>query len=158
LQINRGNLMSTRPPLAPIAASLVVAFLLGGCGPTRTAGTSGKSEKELAVLSIAQLPSDLPVEIKTVQFDGAGEQYDVGGGRDFYLLPGDHTAAFSFVAHVSGALGFLLPKGSTTFAGPGGIPLGSFIAGKAYELAPTTDGFDKMMASGDLSLVREKTK
>jgi hypothetical protein len=145
-------------PLAAATTAWCGLLLVVGCGPTYTTGTGGKSAKELAVLSIAQLPSDLPVQIKSVQFDGGGDQYDIGEGRDFYLLPGDHTAAFSFVAHVSGPLGMLLPNGSTVIAGPGGIPLGSFTAGKEYELAPTTDGFDKMMESGEMSLVREKTK
>jgi hypothetical protein len=140
------------------AATGLLILFLGGCSPTHTAGTAGKPAKELAVLSIAQLPGELPVRIKSVKFDGAGDEYEIGNGRDFYLLPGDHTASFSFVAHISGPEGWLIPSSVTTFAGPAGIPLGSFAAGKAYELAPTTEGFDKMIQEGRLSLVREKGK
>jgi len=140
----------------PLAAALLILFC--GCSPTRTAGTSGKSAKELAVLSIPQLPGELHVQIKSIQFDGAGDDYDIGGGRDFYLLPGDHTAAFLLVAHIPGVAGWFVPSSATTFPGPKGVHLGAFTAGKTYELASSVKSFARMMQDGRVSLVREKVK
>jgi hypothetical protein len=132
-----------------------------GCGPTRTSGTSGLSGKDLAVLSISQLPKEAHVQIHTIQFDGAGDEYPIGKGRDFYLLPRDHTASFNFNARVpseAGVLGWLVPKEAIIIPGPRDIPLGSLTAGKTYELATPAEGFDKLLQSGQLSLLREKPK
>ena len=142
-----------------LAALLIL--LLAGCGPTRTAGTSGLAAKDLAVLSIAQLPEETHLRIQTIQFDGAGDKYEIGNSHDFYLLPRDHTASFTLTAVVpseSGVLGWLVPKDALTIPGPKDIPLGALTAGKIYELAPPAEGFDKMLQSGELSLVREKQK
>ncbi|MDB5326048.1 MAG: hypothetical protein JWM57_1617 [Phycisphaerales bacterium] len=132
-----------------------------GCGPTHTAGTRGTAAKDLSILSIPQLPAVVPLRIETIQFDGAGEAYQVGKSRDFYLLPRDHTASFTFKAIIPGEAGipgWLVPQGALTFPGPKDIPLGEMTAGKTYELAFPQEGFDKLMETGRLSLVREKGK
>jgi hypothetical protein len=144
---------------------------LVGCGPTRTAGTNGMAAKDLSVLSIPQLPEETHLQIKSIQFDGAGDEYEIGSGHDFYLLPRDHTASFVFKAILPSEAGFaamFVPKDALTFASPKGIPLGAMTAGKTYELAlPSTDSsqgssqdladsFDKMLETGQFSLVREK--
>jgi len=156
--------MHARYPAASLAVVLV-ASLLVGCGPTRTAGTGGVAARELAVLSIGQLPAETHVQIGTVQFDSADEPYKIGKGRDFYLRPGDaHTATFTFIAKVPGLpgpLGWLVPGGKggdITIPGPKAVPLGPVAAGKAYELAPTMESFDRMLQDGRMSLVREKVK
>lgn len=138
-------------------AAPLVALLLG-CGPTRTAGTKGVAAGDLAVLSVAQLPAGVPVRIDTVQFDGAGDRYDVGSGREFYLRPGGHTGSFTFRAHVPGVAGWFVPRSALTVPGPKDVPLGSVAAGKTYELAPTAESFDTLLEDGRLSLVREKAK
>jgi hypothetical protein len=143
------------------AAAGLILLLVGCGGPTRTSGTSGLAAGELAVLSIPQLPKESHLQIHTIQFDGAGDEYKVGDGRDFYLLPRDHTASFTLEAIVPkevGFLGSLLPKDATIIPGPRNIPLGAMSAGKAYELAPPAQGFDKILETGQLSLVREKEK
>ena len=142
-----------------LAAGLIL--LLVGCGgPTRTAGTSGLAAGNLAVLSIPQLPKESHLKIRTIQFDGAGDEYKVGDGRDFYLLPRDHTASFTLEAIVpeeAGFLGSLIPKDALIIRGPKDIPLGAMSGGKAYELMPPAEGFDKILETGGrLSLVREK--
>jgi hypothetical protein len=38
------------------------------------------------------------------------------------------------------------------------VPLGLLTAGKSYELAHPAEGFDTILQSGQLSLVREKGK
>jgi len=162
--------MHARSPTASRTSLTVVCFvaaaLLVGCGPTRTAGTGGLSAKDLAVLSIPQLPAETHVQIKAVQFDDAGEAYDIGKHRDFYLRPrDDHTATFTFTAKIPGLpgpLGWFVPGakgGDITIPGPKAVPLGAFVAGKTYELAaPTIDSFDTLLEGGQLSLVREKVK
>ena len=140
-----------------LAALLIV--LLVGCGPTHTAGTRSLAAKDLAVLSIPQLPGEAHVQIHAVQFDGAGDQYEIGdGGRDFYLLPGAHSGTFTFSAHLPGLGGWLVPKSSLTVPGPKDVPLGTVAAGKTYELAPSIESFDKLLQEGGPSLVREKVK
>ena len=149
-----------------LPALLIAIGLLVGCGgPTHTSGTKGFAAKELAVLSIPQLPSEAHVQIHSVQFDGAGDKYGISGGRDFYLPPGAHTGTFTLTAHlpkVSGPLGLLMPKGGITIPGPKDLPLGLVTAGKEYELAPNLDSFDpdKLAdgGAGGLTLVREKEK
>ena len=74
--------------------AMLIVFLTG-CGPTHTAGTSGMAAKDLAVLSVAQLPKEAHVQIHTIQFDGAGQEYEIGKSHDFYLLPSEHTASFT---------------------------------------------------------------
>ena len=138
-------------------AGLLLALLVG-CGPTRTAGTEGKPVNELAVLSVPQLPDEVHVQMHTVQFDGGGDQYDIGNGRDFYLLPGDHTATFSFQAEVPGFGGLFVPKSALTIPGPKDVPLGNVTAGKTYDLAPSIDSFDKLLQGDGFSLVKEKEK
>ena len=158
-------------------AVLLVILVAGGAGvvgcsgPTRTAGTGSMAAKELAVLSIPQLPQEAHVQIDAIQFDDADDKYEIKKGRDFYLKPGDHTASFNFVAKVpkiEGApmlVGWLIPSGkSISIPGPQKVPLGSVAAGKAYELAPPTpESLDKLMETMQnggglsLSLVREKT-
>ena len=98
-----------------------------------------------------------------IQFDGAGEEYEIGSGHDFYLLPRDHTASFTLTAVVpseAGIAGWLVPKGALTLPPLKDIPLGAMTAGKIYEFAvPSADqGFDKMLETGQLSLIREKAK
>lgn len=165
-----------------IVGLFVVSVAVGCSGPTRTAGTNGVAKKDLAVLSIDQLPPEAHVQIDTIQFDDAGEAYKIGkDGRDFYLLPqkesgqgangaqpGGHTASFDFVAHmpdISGTgapawVGWMIPKEAKTIKipGPKGVPLGAVAAGKTYELAtPTPENFQKLLLEGGgLSLVREK--
>lgn len=142
-------------------AALLILSLAGCGGPTRTAGTSGLAAKDLSVLSIAQLPKETHLQIRTIQFDGAGEEYEVGKRRDFYLQPSDHTASFTLTAilpDAPGIAGWFIPKGGLTVPGPKDIPLGAMTAGKTYELATPTEGFDKMLQGGQLSLVREKRK
>jgi hypothetical protein len=142
-----------------LAAGLLL--LLVGCGPTHTSGTSGLAGKDLAILSIPQLPKETHLQIHTIQFDGAGDDYQVGNGRDFYLLPRNHTASFTLQAILPEEAGFLsslVPKDALIIPGPGDIPLGPMSAGKAYELAVPTQGFDKMLETGQLSLVREKER
>ena len=142
-------------------AAWLVMFLAGCGGPTRTAGTSGLAAKDLSVLSIPQLPKETHLQIRTIQFDGAGEEYKIGKRRDFYLQPRDHTASFTLAAVIpeaGGIAGWFIPKGGLTFPGPKDIPLGAMTAGKAYELAPPAEGFEKMLQGGGLSLVREKGK
>jgi hypothetical protein len=145
--------------LAPGLILLMLLLVVGCGGPTRTAGTSGLAAKDLAVLSIPQLPEESHLQIHTIQFDAAGDEYKVGGGRDFYMLPQNHTASFTLKAIVpkeAGILGSLIPKESLIIPGPKNIPLGAMSAGKAYELAPPAEDFDKMLETGELSLVREK--
>jgi hypothetical protein len=149
-----------------LPALLMLLAVGGGCGPTRTTGTSGMAAKDLAVLSIAQLPHDAHVQIEAIQFDDAGESYEIGKGRDFYLKPGDHTANFNFIATVPKIegmptlVGWIIPAGkSFNIPGPKKVPLGAVTAGKTYELAPpSADSFDKLLQTGQLSLVREKAK
>src|SRR4051812_22181987 len=136
-------------------ASLLVALLVG-CGPTYTAGTRGVAARDLAVLSIPQLPEAAYVRIRAIQFDDAGDQYEVGDGRDFYLLPGDHTASVTLIAPVPGPAGWFVPSSALTFPGPKRLPLGTVTAGKSYELAPSVEGFGQLLQGGRLSLVREK--
>jgi len=38
------------------------------------------------------------------------------------------------------------------------LPLGTVVAGKTYELAPTVESLDKLVQGGGLSLLREKAK
>ena len=141
--------------------TLAITLLLVGCGPTRTSGTGGKSAQELAVLSIPQLPKESPIQIRTIQFDGKGDAYKVGKGRDFYLTPSDHTASFTLEAIIpkdASYLDWMIPKDARIIPGPKNIPLGTMSAGKTYELAPPFENFDKLMETGELSLVREKRK
>ncbi|HEX8325481.1 MAG TPA: hypothetical protein VF595_16375 [Tepidisphaeraceae bacterium] len=136
-------------------------LLLVGCGPTRTAGTGGLASRDLAVLSIPQLPKIAHLQIDTIQFDGTGDAYKVGNGRDFYLPPRDHTASFTFKAILPAEAGFFgtfIPKDALTFPGPQRIPLGPMSAGRAYELVTPTEGFEKLLETGQLSFVREKEK
>jgi hypothetical protein len=143
--------------LAQWLAAGLILFLVG-CGPTRTSGTSGLAASELALLSIRQLPKESPLQIRTIQFDGAGDEYTVGDGRDFYLLPRDHTASFTLEVIVPkelGLLGSLVPNDARIIPGPMNLPLGAMSAGKAYELTPPAEGFDKILETGELSLVRE---
>jgi hypothetical protein len=164
-----------------IVGLFVVSVAVGCSGPTRTAGTGGKAAKDLAVLSIDQLPPEAHVQLDTIQFDDAGEAYKIGkDGRDFYLLPAKesgqganaaqmgHTASFDFVAHMpspesAGApawVGWMIPKEAKTIhiPGPKGLPLGAVAAGKTYELAPPTpESFQNLLQDGGgLTLVREK--
>jgi hypothetical protein len=143
-------------------AAWLILFLAGCGGPTHTAGTSGLGAKNLSVLSIPQLPKESPVQVRTIQFDGAGDEYEIGQGRDFYLLPRDHTASFTFTAELpdmggAGLAGWFIPK-KVNIPGPRQIPLGTMTAGKTYELALPTEGLDDLLQSGELSLVREKGK
>jgi len=133
-------------------------LLLTGCGPTHTAGTGGLATKDLAVLSIDQLPAQAPIQIHAIQFDGKGDTYSIGKSRDFYLSPGEHTGSFTLIVSVPGPGGWFVPTGALTIAGPKEIPLGTFTAGKAYEFAPTIEAFDKLADGGKFSLVREKAK
>ena len=161
------------PALRALLILLALVFAVGCSGPTRTAGTAGANKKDLAVLSLAQLPAgDIPIQIKSVQFDGQGDHYDIGkSSRDFYLEPGDHTGTFTFTAKVpdlgglSGVPGFAslakwaIPK-DITIPGPKEIPLGAVTAGKNYEFAPpTAESLDNMLQNGgSFSLVRDKAK
>ncbi|HEX8341729.1 MAG TPA: hypothetical protein VF624_12540 [Tepidisphaeraceae bacterium] len=142
-------------------------LVCGGCGPTRTAGTGGVGARELAVLSIPQLPDAAHVKIDTVRFDDAEAAYPVGRGRDFYLRPGDHTVGFDLVARVPDVDGvptwlkWVIPGGkkSVRMPGPKGIPLGAVAAGKRYEIAlPGFDSLETFLRDRSVSLVREKTK
>ena len=155
------------PKRLPVLLPLFVAALgpVGGCsGPTRTAGTSGMAARDLAVLSIPQLPEEAHVQIETIRFDNAGEKYEIGKGREFYLLPGNHTADFKLVARMPEVEGLptlvkaLIPSGKTiTIPGPGKLPLGAVSAGKTYELAPpVAQSFETFLQDGKVSLVREK--
>ena len=142
----------------PVLIGLLL--LLVGCGPTRTDGTSGLSRQDLAVLTVPQLSGETHLRIETVRFDDTGDAYPVGHGRDFYVLPRDHTAAFTLRAVLpggAGVFGQFVPKDALTFPGPP-LPLGPMSAGRAYELALPTDGFDKLLQTGQLSFVREKKK
>src|SRR5687768_17257540 len=94
-QSPRQRAMRARRFLALLLIVPVVGIAVGCGGPTHTAGTRGVEAADLAVLSIPQLPAESPVQIDAVQFDGAGDPHAIGKGRDFYLLPGDHTATFS---------------------------------------------------------------
>jgi hypothetical protein len=140
-------------------------LLLVGCGgPTHTAGTSGLAAKDLSVLSVMQLPEEAPIQIRTIQFDDAGDEYEIGKSRDFYLLPRDHTASFTLTASVpkevggmGGMAGWFMPK-KVNLPAIRNVPLGALTAGKTYELAHPAEGFDKMLENGQLSLVREKGK
>src|SRR4051812_37308721 len=145
-------------------AALLTLFLVGCGGPTHTAGTSGLDAKELSVLSIPQLPEESPIQIRKVQFDGTGDEFEIGKSRDFYLLPRDHKASFTLTASIpkeiggmGGAAGWFMPK-SVTLPVIKDVPLGALSAGKSYELAHPAEGFDKMLESGQVSLVREKGK
>jgi hypothetical protein len=140
-----------------VCALLLMIFIVG-CGPTRTAGTNGLAAKDLAVLSIPQLPNVAHVQIDAVQFDGQGDRYAIGNSRDFYLLPGDHSASFSFVADIPGPAGLFVPKSDLKIPGPRHVPLGALSPGKEYELAPTLETFKSLIDGGELSLVREKAK
>ena len=157
-----------------VAVLLVLLTGIGCSGPTRTAGTGRMSAKNLAVLSIPQLPDDVHVQLESIQFDDASDSYDVGKkGRDFYLKPGDHTASFNFVAHVPKIegmpmlVGWMIPSGKPIpIPGPKNVPLGAVSAGKFYELAPPTpESFQNLLQNlqdggggAQLSLVREKAK
>ena len=138
---------------------LGLLLLLIGCGPTRTAGTSGLSRHDLAVLTVPQLPNETHLRIETIRFDDSGDAYPIGHGRDFYLLPRDHTAAFTLkvVIDEAGFFGRFVPKDALTFPVPP-LPLGPMSAGRAYELAVPTDGFGQLLQTGQRSPVREKKK
>src|SRR4051812_10570418 len=146
-----------------LSAAWLILFLAGCRGPTHTAGTRGLGAKDLSILSIPQLPKEAHVQIHAIQFDGGGDEYEIGKSRDFYLMPRDHTASFTFAASVpsvggiAGMAGWLMPK-SVILPGPRDIPLGPLTAGKTYELALPTEGLDKLMEGGQLSFVREKVK
>ena len=85
--------------------------------------------KDLAVLSIPQLPEVAHIKIHTIKFDGEGDEFAVKKGRDFYLTPGKHTASFTFVAPAPpGVGGWFVPNSALTFPGPKGIPLGAVSA------------------------------
>jgi len=142
---------------------LLVGGAAGGCGgPTRTAGTAGVPAEELAVLSVPQLPDEAHVRIRTIRFDDSGDAYDVGGGRDFYVLPGGRTAALTFVARTPtppGVAGWFVPSRKLTLPPVTNVPLGTMTAGKTYELAaPSLETFEQLLDGGGLSLVREKVK
>ena len=145
------------------AAVLLAVLLVGGCGPTRTAGTAGMAARDLAVFSVPALPAASPVQIRTIQFDGAGDAYKVGKGRDFYLLPGDRTASFTLKARIPGVggtiAGVFIPKDGLTFPGPRDLPLGTLSAGKTYELIRPDEDFGLLLLGRDgLSLAREKVE
>jgi hypothetical protein len=147
----------------PVAALLALGFLAGCGGPTRTAGTRGLAAEDLSVFSLAQLPPESPVQIRAIRFDGAGDEYEVGKrGRDFYLLPRDHTASFTLTARLpegGGRIaGMFIPEDALTLPSPRDIPLGTLEAGKTYELVRPAEDFAKMLQGGRLSLVREKGK
>jgi hypothetical protein len=117
--------------------------------------------KNLSILSIAQLPEKTHLQIKKVQFDGVGEEYEIGNSRDFYLVPGNHNASFTLVAIVPsdiGMLAWLVPKDALTLSPLKDIPLGPMTAGKTYELSPPSEGFDKILQTSQVSLIREKAK
>jgi hypothetical protein len=154
------NVRMVYPVRAILPALLSLAFIAGCTSPTHTAGTTGLAVKDLSTLAIPQLPKDAHLQIHTIQFDGDGEEYKIGKGREFYLKPSDHTASFTFKAsipNVSGVPGWLMPKGDVTLPGPKNVPLGALMPGKTYELAAPND-FDKMLQTGELSMVREKGK
>ena len=142
------------------AALLLLLFAAGCGGPTRTAGTRGVDAADLSVFSVAQLPRESPVQIRTIRFDGAGPAYKVGNGRDFYLPPRDHTASFTLEARLpkigGGIAGLFIPKRDLTFPGPRAVPLGTLAAGKTYELIRPAEDFADLLQSGRLALVREK--
>jgi len=149
---------------SPRLSVILILFLAGCGGPTHTSGTSGLAAQQLSVLSITQLPEEAPIQIQKVQFDGAGDQYEIGKSRDFYLLPREHTASFTLTASIpkeiggmGGAAGWFMPK-KVTLPPVKDVPLGLLTAGKTYELAHPAEGFDTMLQSGQLSLVREKGK
>lgn len=146
-------------------AALLILFVAGCGGPTRTAGTRGLAAEDLSVFSIAQLPRESPVQILTIQFDGTGDEYEIGKRRDFYLVPRDHTASFTLAVRaprMGGAMGTIaglfMPKTALAFPGPRDVPLGTMAAGKTYELVRPAEDFDKMLQDGQLSVVREKGK
>jgi hypothetical protein len=143
------------------AIALLLFMTLAGChsGPTRTAGTSGVPTKDLAVLTIPQLPDMAGIKIHTIQFDNQGDPYKIDKDRDFYLLPGSHKVSFTLMAPAPpGAGGWFVPTGALTIPGPKNIPLGAVTAGKTYELAPNIESFEKLFDDGSFSLVREKAK
>ena len=148
---------------SPLAALLIL--FVAGCGPTRTAGTRGLAAKDLSILSVAQLPRESPVQLRTIQFGDSAEQYQIGKGRDFYLLPRDQAASVTLLARVpkgGGAMGKLagvfLPKTALSLPGPTNIPLGPLSPGKTYELARRAEDFAQMLQGGGFSLVREKAE
>jgi hypothetical protein len=143
------------------ATALIVLLSVAGCGgPTRTAGTRGVPTKDLAVFSVLQLPPDAPVQIRTVWFNAASPEYEVGDGRDFYLLPGGHTASFNLTVRIPGTTGLFaslyVPEGALNAPGPRNAPLGTLAAGKTYEVVPRAEDFDQMLSGGRLPEVREK--
>lgn len=154
--------MKITNPKSPGCLVAALLLLLVGCGgPTRTAGTAGLAADELATLTVPQLPRESHLKIRTIQFDNAGDEYKVGNGRDFYLLPRNHTATFTLepiLPKEAGFIGALLPKEALILPGPRNLPLGAMSAGKAYELVPPIQGFDKLIETGELTLVREKAK
>jgi hypothetical protein len=89
-----------------------------------------------------------------VQFNGAGDRYEIGKGRDFYLWPGEHTGAFSFSVHVPGVGGWFVPRSALTIPGPSGVPPGTVAAGKTNEISLSAESFDTLLQEGRLSLVR----
>jgi hypothetical protein len=137
---------------------LILIVLLVGCGPTHTAGTKGKSAKELAVLSIDQLDAIPGMEIQSIRFDDHEDAYKVGDGREFYLLPGEHTASFDFKVEVKGPPGWFIPSKALTVPGPKGVPLGVMSAGKMYEMNGLVEGFEHLVRNGEFNLIREKPK
>lgn len=144
-----------------VGLTLLLIATLTGChsGPTRTGGTSGVAAKDLAVLSIPQLPDVAGIKIQAIQFDNQGDKYEIGKSRDFYLLPGSHKVSFTLIAPAPpGPGGWFVPSGALTFPGPKNIPLGMVTAGKTYELAPDIESFEKLLDEGRFSLVREKAK
>jgi hypothetical protein len=142
-------------------ALALLIVTLTGChsGPTRTAGTSDVPTKDLAVLSIPQLPDVAGIKIHAIQFDNQGDEYSIGKSRDFYLLPGNHKVSFTLMAPTPpGPGGWFVPTSALTFPGPKGVPLGAVAGGKTYELAPDIESFEKLPDEGRFSLVREKAK
>jgi hypothetical protein len=148
---------------------MLSVMLLVGCGPTRTGGTAGFAAKDLAILSISQLPEEAHIQIQSIQFDGNGDVYKIDKSRDFYLTPGDHTASFTLVARVpkmegmgvmAGLASWLIPKNALTLPSLRAIPLGAVAAGKTYELSPSmgADSVERMLQNGSPSLVREKAE
>jgi hypothetical protein len=132
----------------PGVVPLLAAFLLAGCGPTRTPGTTGVARKELASLRVPQ-HNDVHgwrgerVHVAGVKIDGV--EYPKRGDVEFLLVPGDHTIEVFYGHCVHGPALWLNPFAEFTIEPPHGQLGFAAAAGRGYVLTGFSRGGRKLM-------------